>query len=381
MITAVADASQVAEARRLVSEVARGAGLMDARVAEIAIVVTELATNLLKHGRGGHILANRYDDGGGDALHVLALDQGTGMADVGRCMEDGYSTAGSPGNGLGAVARLADDLLVYSRPGLGSVIAVRFRAGNHHAGGTHGAASHPGNGHPGIGQSGNGQSGNSHAGNTHGGNSPGGIRHAGNTRPGTSYPGIQLGAVAAQYPGERICGDQWAFRDTAHGPTLLVADGAGHGPEAARAAQAAVQTFLQQPDASTETLVDRIHRALMPTRGAAVAIARIDLAARLVRYTGVGNICGVLITAEAPKHMVSHNGTAGHVAPRIREFTYPFTGKPLVLLHSDGITSRWDLGSYPGLAGQHPSLIAGVLLRDHRRTRDDATVVAMRPVP
>jgi hypothetical protein len=67
------------------------------------------------------------------------------------------------------------------------------------------------------------------------------------------------------------------------------------------------------------------------------------------------------------------------VAPRIREFTYDFSADPLVILHSDGLTTRWDLAAYPGLAGQHPSLIAGVLLRDHRRARDDASVVAMRP--
>jgi hypothetical protein len=110
-----------------------------------------------------------------------------------------------------------------------------------------------------------------------------------------------------------------------------------------------------------------------------VAVARIDEAARTVRYVGVGNICGVLVTAAGARHMVSHNGTAGHIAPRIREFTYDFTGNPLVILHSDGLTGRWDLAAYPGLASQHPSLIAGVLLRDHRRARDDASVVAMRP--
>jgi hypothetical protein len=50
----------------------------------------------------------------------------------------------------------------------------------------------------------------------------------------------------------------------------------------------------------------------------------------------------------------------------------------LIILHSDGIASRWDIAAYPGLAVQHPSLIAGVLLRDHRRGRDDAAAVAMR---
>jgi len=109
-----------------------------------------------------------------------------------------------------------------------------------------------------------------------------------------------------------------------------------------------------------------------------VAVARIDAAARLVRFVGVGNIGALLSDAGKARHMVSHNGTAGHVAPRIREFTYEYGSEPVVILHSDGLTTRWELAAYPGLAAQHPSLIAGVLLRDHRRSRDDASVVAMR---
>ena len=117
---------------------------------------------------------------------------------------------------------------------------------------------------------------------------------------------------------------------------------------------------------------------LPPTRGAAVAVARIDAAAQVVRFVGVGNISALLVQPAGARHMVSHNGTAGHVAPRIREFTYEFTSDPLVILHSDGLATRWDIAAYPGLTAQHPSLIAGVLLRDHRRSRDDASVVAMR---
>jgi anti-sigma regulatory factor (Ser/Thr protein kinase) len=327
VITAVKDPSQVAEARRLVSAYARRAGVPEARIGDVAIVVTELATNLLKHAGSGQILAADRDDGDGLGLELLALDGGSGMTDVGRCMEDGYSTAGSPGNGLGAIKRLADDVRIYSRPGLGSAIMVRFLR------------------------------------------KPGDDRHR-----------TELGAAVAPYPGEQVCGDNWAFRETAQGRTVVVADGAGHGVEAARAAETAVRAFLDQPDASCEEVVDRMHRALMPTRGAAVAVARIDEAARTVRFAGVGNISGTLVTAAGTRHMVSHNGTAGHIAPRIREFTYDYTGVPLVILHSDGLTTRWDLAAYPGLAAQHPSLIAGVLLRDHRRARDDASVVAMRPV-
>jgi anti-sigma regulatory factor (Ser/Thr protein kinase) len=331
MITAVNDASQVAEARRLVSSYARSTGVLEARVGQVAIVVTELATNLLKHAGSGHILATHRDDGEGVGLELLALDRGNGMADVGRCMDDGYSTAGSPGNGLGAIARLADDIRIYSRPGLGSAIMVRF------------------------------------------------FQQTARDTPRDTQRTI-LGAAVAAYPGEHVCGDNWAFSDAAQGRALLVVDGAGHGIEAARAADMAVQIFRQYADAPCVEIVERVHRALMPTRGAAVAVARIDDAARTIRYVGVGNICGTLVTGEGARHMVSHNGTAGHVAPRIREFTYDYASNPLVIMHSDGLTSRWDLASYPGLVTQHPSLIAGVLLRDHRRARDDASVVALRPL-
>ncbi len=325
MFTEVSDSSQVAQARRLIGDLALVLGFPRERIDQIAIVVTELATNLVKHGAGGHIHARQFDDAGGAGLEVLALDRGKGMADVGRCMEDGYSTAGSPGNGLGAIGRLADDVQVYSRSELGSAIMVRILQ-----------------------------------------------------RPANNRHGAQLGAVLAPYPGEQVCGDNWSFMQSKAGPTIMLVDGSGHGVEAARAAKIATEIFASDAAAPCETIVAAMHSALAPTRGAVVGVARIDTAARVVRFVGIGNIAARLILSGESRHMVSHNGTVGHVAPRIREFTYEYTGAPLVILHSDGLTTRWSHAAYPGLAGQHPSLIAGVLLRDHRRGRDDASVVAMR---
>ncbi len=191
-----------------------------------------------------------------------------------------------------------------------------------------------------------------------------------------------VGAVLAPYPGEQVCGDNWSFSQTQAGPTLLLADGAGHGVEAARAAEAADPDVCRpMPTVHVRKSLSALHRALGATRGAAVAVARIDMAARTVRFVGVGNISAILVHSGGARHMVSHNGTAGHVAPRIREFTYEFDAEPLVILHSDGLATRWDIAAYPGLTVQHPSLVAGVLLRDHRRGRDDASVVAMRTAP
>ena len=84
MIAAVTEASQVAEARRLVSAYARRAGVAEGRIGDVALVVTELATNLLKHAGGGQILADYRRDGDGAGLEVLALDRGSGMIDVAR---------------------------------------------------------------------------------------------------------------------------------------------------------------------------------------------------------------------------------------------------------------------------------------------------------
>ncbi|HEX6078241.1 MAG TPA: serine/threonine protein kinase, partial [Methylomirabilota bacterium] len=78
------------------------------------------------------------------------------------------------------------------------------------------------------------------------------------------------------------------------------------------------------------------------------------------------------------RHLVSSNGTAGHAAQRIKEFSYPWPAGALLIMHSDGLGSRWRLDRYPGLRERHPALVTGVLYRDWSRSGDDVTVVAAR---
>lgn len=326
MHTNITDPSQVSEGRRRAVDFSRENGADAAMLGRIALVATEMATNLVKHGGGGGLIADCFDDADGRGVELMALDRGAGMADLNRCLADGYSTAGSPGTGFGAIGRQSDRMELFSRPGLGTAMMARFIF-----------------------------------------------------RPGARPPPrIELGRVSAPYPGENVCGDLWAIGASKEGPTLLVADGSGHGPEAARAAAMAVQIFRGHVDEDCVGLVEKMHRGLAPTRGAALAVARIDAGASVVRFVGIGNIAAALVSAGDVRRMVSHNGTAGHIAPRIREFTYPFTGAALVILHSDGLSAKWGLADYPGLVTMHPSLIAGILFRDHRRARDDATIVVAR---
>jgi hypothetical protein len=184
-------------------------------------------------------------------------------------------------------------------------------------------------------------------------------------------------AVCLPNPGEEISGDSWAVAVSVERTVLMVADGLGHGPLAATASRAAADTFEASAAHAPSEILQEIHGALRSTRGAAVAIAEVDSAARSIRYTGVGNISGAIVVDGATRQMVSHNGTVGHDARRIQEFEYPFPARARLVMHSDGLGTHWRADRYAGLWRRHPSLVAGVLYRDFVRGRDDVTVVVL----
>jgi anti-sigma regulatory factor (Ser/Thr protein kinase) len=325
----VADPSQVGAARRAATEMARGLGFDEPAIARLSLIVTEAGSNLVKHGRGGQLLVQVVDEGGQRQLEVVALDRGPGITNVTRSLEDGYSTAGSPGTGLGAVRRTASTFDIYSRQGAGTAVLARIVNGR---------------------------------------GAPGEARRR----------RIDVGGLCVAMPGEDACGDAWEEEPGGNGTTVLVADGLGHGPGAAEAATASVRTFRSLRGRGPAIRLEAIHAALRSTRGAAVAIGEIDLDARVVRFAGLGNISARLVRDGGVRHLVSHNGTAGHVARRIDEFTYPWAPDDHLVMHSDGLATQRDLDAYPGLMERHPSLVAAVLYRDFTRGRDDATVVVAR---
>jgi anti-sigma regulatory factor (Ser/Thr protein kinase) len=313
-------------ARRTAAELARSLGFGEGDVGRVAIVATECANNLWKHASGGEMLLTGYELEGQPCVEAIALDRGPGMYDVERCFQDGYSTAGSAGSGLGAVGRLSE-CEVFSRPGKGTAILARlFRQG------------HPTRG-----------------------NGP-----------------FLAGGIAVPFPGETECGDGYAFRQA--GPLLLVmlADGLGHGPTAAECAGRAIEAFHQSKEETPAKLIREIHIALRGTRGAAVSVAALDPEAREIRFSGVGNVLGVMSGPGSSRNFVAMPGIVGHQMAAVREFTYPWPASSLVLLYSDGIGSHWSLDDYEGLAPSDPSLISAVIYRDRKRGRDDASVLAIR---
>jgi len=104
------------------------------------------------------------------------------------------------------------------------------------------------------------------------------------------------------------------------------------------------------------------------------------MARQFLLFTGVGNISGLVLSADESIGMLSYNGTAGGEISKIGEFTYPWPEGAMLIMHSDGLASHWKLRRYPGLMRRHPGLIAGVLYRDFNRGNDDVTVLVAKGV-
>ncbi|HMH52798.1 MAG TPA: ATP-binding SpoIIE family protein phosphatase [Candidatus Acidoferrum sp.] len=321
--------SQVPAARRAASRLAETLGFDAVGAGNVALVVTEIGTNILKHGGGGQILLITVRQGDVDGIEIVGLDRGQGIADVGRSLRDGYSTAGSPGTGLGAIRRLSSAFDIYAAPGQGTAVLARLWP----------------------------------------------------RRPAPQPHRLVVGAAAAAHAGEDVSGDAWAMEQTATRTVLLLVDGLGHGVVAAEAARQAVRVFRANAGDTPRGIVQALHEGLRSTRGAAAAVTEIDPDRGLVKFSGVGNICAAIFTPGGRRHLVSHNGTAGLAARKIDEFSYPWSPETVLVEHTDGLATHWDVARYPSLLGRSPSLIAGVLYRDWTRGRDDVTVIAAREMP
>jgi anti-sigma regulatory factor (Ser/Thr protein kinase) len=318
----VDDPSRVAEARRLAMTVAREEGLDAQRIGDAGLAATEMATNLWKHAKGGELQLSRLADAAAPGVDVLAIDRGPGIASIEDCLRDGYSSTGTNGTGLGAISRCAQVFDAYSQPSRGTVMLARISAARN--------------------------------------------------------KGMVVGFAGRPVAGEEMSGDAWAMREAGAVSLFIVADGLGHGLHASEASAEAVAAFKSSTDTDPALILGRVHRALRGTRGAAVAVARVDRNEHHVRYAGIGNISGIVVSPAKTQFMISHNGTAGHEATRFQEFVYPFPETSLLIMHSDGLTTSWNLESYPGLKFRHPAVIAGTLYRDATRSRDDVCVIVAK---
>jgi anti-sigma regulatory factor (Ser/Thr protein kinase) len=318
----VEDPSAAAACRGAAVALAARLGFPAARADELALAVTEAATNLHKHARQGSMLLRITRDGVRPGIELVTIDAGPGFRDTGAALRDGHSTSSTLGIGLGAIGRLADFCDLYSMPGHGTALVARFWPA------------------PGEAQA----------------------RYAGLVRPIT---------------GETECGDVFGAAETEAGVTGVLCDGLGHGPLAATAAAQGVAAVLEEPQSEPAALVERAHRRMTSTRGGAIGVVRV--ADGVIWFAGLGNIAAVILAEGTRKGMLSVPGIAGHQARTIRQFEYTAPPGAAIVLHSDGISNRWEPGALPGLNARDPLVVGAALLAEAGTHRDDAGVLVLKP--
>lgn len=320
------DASRVGEARRHSAYAAARLGFDETLAGRVALIVTELGSNLVRHAQHGRLLIAERMRGAGE-IEILSIDQGPGIRSLEQSLRDGFSTGGTPGTGLGAAQRLADDFDIHSTVPGGTLIVARVRQGS--------------------------------------------------SRP---QPAGQFdcGVVALCAPGETVCGDGFAMVFDGPRAAAMLADGLGHGPHAAEAAQAGLAVFLKAPFDPPASILEAAHTPLRMTRGAAVSLVRLDAEASQTVSAGAGNVVTRLVSGVANRTLLSQNGTVGVQMRKVEEIRGEWPAHAFVVMHSDGLLTRWAPEVLAPLLPRDPSLAAALLVRDFCRGRDDVTVLVMR---
>ncbi|MFL6708973.1 MAG: ATP-binding protein [Massilia sp.] len=334
-VIAITHASDIAQARRAGQALAQQLGFDETRAGQLALLISEAATNIIKHAGEGRVFLSEVVDGERRGVDVLASDAGPGIGNLSLALRDGVSTTGTAGTGLGAMRRLANEFDAYAPRGKGAAFFMRLWSAP-----------------------------------------PDPLALA----PADGAAPFSFGALSLPIAGEDSNGDAWAMAADRAGVALMSVDGLGHGDLAAEAARAALDCMAQGPFRSPAAQLEACHGALRATRGAALAVAQLayEGPAPSLRFAGIGNISACLIDQSKRRQMISHNGIVGHNMRKVQQFELDCPPGALLVMHSDGLSTQWDLEAYPGLAACNPLLIAAVLLRDFGRARDDASVLVLR---
>ena len=191
---------------------------------------------------------------------------------------------------------------------------------------------------------------------------------------------IDYGVTCRPMPGEAESGDMHLVREWPGRALIAVVDGLGHGPEAAVAARAAIETIEANAREAIGALVRRCHQRLRPTRGVVLNIALIDFLKENVTWLGVGNILGLLVHAgpdfgDRQTFLVSRGGVVGQHLPSVQTVTLPIIPGDTLIFATDGVSQEFSQALGPA-AG--PQEMADQILRDHAVDTDDALVLVVR---
>jgi len=302
------------------------------RTGEIDIIVSELASNIVKYANRGELLYRFLTKEEKSIFEIIAIDNGPGIKDLPGMMKDGNSSSTTLGHGLGAIIRLSNFSQTYSQVNLGTITYCQVCSENTEE------------------------------------------------VPEEMDKKILIRALAIAKPGEEKCGDGFSIRKEGTRIKFMLADGLGHGILANQAAETAIQSFEQNSKHHEPSEILRyIHADVKKTRGLVATVVTLDTKEKDIRICGVGNIATRIYNGIVLKNNMPYNGIVGlNIPVTLNNTVTPMEKYQTIVLCSDGITTRWDIMKYPSILKYDPLIIAAAIYRDHGRKTDDMSVLVAK---
>jgi hypothetical protein len=262
-------------------------------------------------------------------LEIISIDFGPGISNVEEMMKDGVSTSHTLGQGLGSIKRLSDDFDIYSLPNWGTILLSRVYVKQSQS-----------------------------------------LNHR--------MPMI-INTLMIPKSGEEFCGDGWKALKMNHQYKLFALDGLGHGPNAAKAADKAVQEFVNVKNLPPAETIKELHQKIKGTRGGVGMIFQFDILSNSFSFAGLGNISARVIGFEKNKNCISYNGIIGHSIPNtLHNNAFSWQANEILVIHSDGLKSRWDFNNLPKILDYDGSVVAAALYKEFSRKTDDLLIIVLK---
>lgn len=325
----ISNPSEVIAIRRIAKEMAHDIGFDEPAREEISLVVSELASNIIKYAQRGMITLTPVCNKQCEGLMIEAEDNGEGFNEH-TSMKDGVSTSGTLGVGLGAVNRLMDEFDILQREDASGtrIVCKRWLHDN----------------------------------SNHGLHCP-----------------FEFGVFSRSKLNEAANGDTFIIKNI-RGATLVgVIDGVGHGELASHAANAARQYVERHAESPLLDIFRGVDRACASTRGVVMALVVFDWTNGTFRYASVGNIEVKVFSYgnEKPKFIV-RRGIVGKHAPSPVITENVWHSGDILALHSDGISTQWQWHDFAQYANHPAQVIAEHIYNAMQKDHDDATIVIVK---
>lgn len=328
---AASDRSFFSNIKKEIRQQAEEAGFDERKISDIDLIISEMTSNLHKYAKNGEILMGYFADTDNPYIEIISIDHGPGMSDPLKMIVDGISSSNTMGIGLGSIKRLSDNFDLYSLKDWGTIVLSRLYK-----------------------------------------------------KPiKKKLKGVlEIRPLVICMPGERKSGDGTHYKISDQYFKLLVGDGLGHGPEANFAVNEAVKAFRTCPYHSPSEILRFIHASIRKTRGIVGTVVVFDFNTNKWTIAGIGNITTRMSNFLEIKNYMPYNGIIGHNIPTtIKNDEVSLGEYNQIVLCSDGIKSRWELGKFSGINRCDLSIQAAAIYKGFARQTDDMAVVIVKINP